>query len=316
MTFGEDILDEFKRLTRKDIRDFLKKSADFFTGDYNLIVQYFSGDVKDVTSTPFMNFELLKEQKNIMFEAFHRHSRSMKDSRWWDLLEMLEEIDSRLSTLDNINRWSRSSVTSTSYSPNVQLQHTLGQNETLERVAREVLGSSDPEDSWVDIAISNDLEEEDYTPAGGNDLRLEIGRSINLGIQLNSVVDFLDGKTVYGKDIYRRLQFVQDIDGNDDLQVLGYDDTMLQSVDILAGLNKNDNPDYPQLGLQKTIAVGSTRAMMNFPVIVRQMKETFASDDSLKEFNVNLISIDQDNLSLDYQVKTRLNEIESGKVLL
>lgn len=316
MRFSTDILEEFESLTGKNIKKLFQDSLNFFSYDYQIIVDYYSGRSSKIDSQPFTNLEQLQLQKSNIFEAYHSHSRMMKDSRWWDLLEFVEEIDNRLETLKNINRWSRSSITSTGYSPNIQIEHTLTQNETLENVAKNILGLSNPQDSWVDIALSNNLEEEDYDTQGGNDLLLETNRTVNLGIQVNSVVDYISGKSIYGKDIYRKIQFVSDDDGNDDLQVLGYDETVVQSVDILANLKKNDNPDFPTLGLQSSVTIGGNRAMLNFPVIVRQLTETFSSDDTLKDFQVDLLSLEQDNLSIDYQVKTRLNELQPGNILL
>lgn len=311
MEINAKILDEFKQLTGKDIESFFKKCLVFFQSDYYQIVQYFSGRISTITSQPFTNLDLLEKEKRTLFESFHNHSKRMKNSKWWDLLEQLEDIDNRLSTLRNINRWARSSATNVAYSPNIQLDYTLLQNQTLERVAKDVLKSRTPQDDWIDIALDNSLEEEEYTSQGGVNLKLKLDKIVNLGIVVNSVVDYLVGKSIYGKDLDRKLQFL-----DDDLKILGYDDTIKQSVDILILLRKNDNPDSPTLGLQSSVAIGSSRAALNFPIIIRQLTETFNSDDTLKNFKVNSIKQEQDNLLIEFEVKTRLNEVQAGEVLL
>ena len=306
-----EVLLEYKRITGKDIAKFFAESLDFFRSDYINIVQYFSGKSKNVSSYSFSRFEQLQQYKREIYEGFHSHCRLMKDSRWWDLLEQLEGIDNRFSTLQKINKWSRSSATSVAYSPTIQIDHILQQQQTLERVAKDVLEQNNFQDSWVDIALSNNLSEDDYTSEGGVALKLQLEGTVNLGITVNSVVDYLSGKSIYGKDIDRVFAFV-----DNDIRVLNYDDTIRQSVIILILLKKNDLSDYPNLGLQKSVIVGSNRALMNFPIIMRQLSESFSSNDTLKEFQVKQIRTEQDNLVVEYSVKTRLNELKTGSMLL
>lgn len=305
------IFDDFKKLTNKDIEAFFNKTVKFFRTDYVLLVGYYSGKFSQISSKVFERLDSLQLDLDDMFEKYHQHSASMKDIRYWNLLEQIEEVDNRIKTARNINRWARSSATNVAYSPTIQLEYTLSQNQTLENVSRDILEQAGYQDDWFDIAMRNVLEEEDYDLEGGQTIQLELDKTLNLGIIVNSVVDYLSGKSIYGKDIYRKFSFE-----NEDIKVLGYDDTIVQAVDILIGLKKNDNPDYPYLGLQSTVIVGGNQALLNFPVIIRQLTETFQSDDTLKEFQINTIKLEQDNLLSEFQVKTRLNEIYEDTQLL
>lgn len=309
MELTVDILREFKQVTSKDIEMFFRKSVSFFSIEYNAIVSYYSGRTTSITSKPFEVFEKLKKECKELFETYHLHSKRFNNVKWWLVLEELENIDSRLSTLSNINRWSRSSLTKVGYDPDVSVQYTLKQNQTLERISQDILQSNNP-DGWVDIALNNDLSEEEYSPEGGVNLTLKYPK-INRGLQVNSVVDVMIGKSIYGKDLYKKLSFE-----NDDLKVLGYDDTVRQSVETLALLKKNDNPDYPSEGLQTAIIVGGNRVALNFPVIIRQMTETFSTDDSLKNFSVTNLEVKEDNVRIDYEVQTRLNETFDGQAII
>ena len=107
-----------------------------------------------------------------------------------------------------------------------------------------------------------------------------------------------------GKDLYKKIQFA-----NDDLVALDYDVTILQAANILSGMRRGDNPGNPNAGLQTNVIAGSNKAIMNFPVIVRQMSQTFAGDDTLKNFSVNNIAVQDDNLAMTYTVFTRLGEV-------
>lgn len=300
------ILDEFYLLTRRDIRLFFQESLDFFRSDYNLINDYFSGRVTKISSKPFERLQNLIQLRDSYFETIHLHTNRMSGTKWLEIIDLLETIDSRLQTLNNINRWARSSMTRTAYNPTAQINHTLDQNETLEGVAQTILVDSDPQNSWVQIALENELTEEDYSSQGGNNLFLYLNRTVSQGIRVDSVVDIIYGKTIYGKDLDRRLTI--DLE-QEDLVALGYDDTIMQSVDILINLKKNDNPAFSNLGLQTSVAIGGSRSALNFPIIVRQLTEAFSTDDTLKNFKVNQIKIDQDNLSCDFDVMTRLDEV-------
>jgi len=311
MQLTKEILREFKKITSKDVELFLLKALSFFSIEYQEIVSYYSGESTNISSKPFEVFEKIKKERDEMFSTFQLHSKQLNNAKWWLLLEQIEEIDSRLKTLDNINKWSRSSLTKVGFSSDLSVQYTLKQNQSLEKVVSDVLNSSNSEE-WVNLAIQNDLTEEQYSLEGGVDLQLKFPQ-VNRGIRVESVVDIMISKSIYGKDLSKKLQFSST---QEDLKVLGYDETITQSVDILSQLKKEDNPDFPNQGLQSTIAVGANRATLNFPIIQRQMKETFATDDTLKEFILTGLTIEQDNLSMSYEVQTRLSETYDGQVIV
>lgn len=311
MQLTTEILKEFKKITSKDIELFFYKALSFFSIEYNDIVAYYSGDLKNISSNPFEVFEKIKRECSELFSSFQNHNKQLNNTKWWLLLEQLETIDSQLQSLNNINRWSRSSLTKVGYSSDLSVQYTLKQNQTLEKVSSDILGSSDVE-KWVDLAVKNNLIEEDYSLEGGVDIQLQFPQ-INQGVEINSVVDVMIGKSIYGKDLARKLEFIA---SENDLSILGYDDTAIQSVDILSQLKKGDNPDFPNQGLQSAVVVGANRATLNFPIISRQMRETFATDDSFKNFTLTNISILEDNVSISYQVQTRLSETYDGQIAI
>ena len=306
MKLNIDILEEFKKITSKDIDSFLRKCISFFKKEYLTIAAYYNGDLKEIESSNFTTFQLLKEECSEMLIAFQNNSRYFNNIKWWELLEYIEAVSSRFDTLNSIHKWSRSSLGKNSYSANLSVQYVSKQNQTLEKVSTDVLGLSEAE--WYDIAIDNDLAEEDYSLEGGQDLRLKASQNIQK-IEINSVVDVMVGKSIYGKDIKRQMQIV-----DNDIVTLDYDETILQSVDILISLKKGDNPMFPSMGLQSAVVIGSNRATLNFPIIARQLGEVFSSDDSLKNFSLKELKVEEDNLLIDYEVQTRLNETFDGQV--
>jgi hypothetical protein len=305
-----DILREFKGITNVDVESFFLKCVNFFNGGYNRIVSFYKGDLKGIDKGPFEEFDKLERECEDILATFQQMSERLANLKWYMVLEQLEEVQLRLLTLKSINRWSRSSLTKFGYDQAIQATYILKPHETLEGVAQDILGLSTPQDDWYNIAMSNDLTEEEYTPQGGVPLQLRFPR-VNRGVQVQSVVDTMIGKTIYGKDLYRKVQFE-----DEDLKVLGYDDTIQQAVEILAGLKKGDNPSYPSDGLQKEVTIGGNRAALNFPVIQRQWSETFGTDDTLKNFSISNLSIEEDQLTLDFSVETRLGESKEGEVVV
>lgn len=305
MTLTSEILSEYKQITGRDISQYFQNAVKFFSGDYLTIVKYYSGKSESINSIPFKNFDTLEKQNLDVFETWSKHSKQFANAKWWILIEQIEEIDNRLKTLRKINKWARSGLTKVAYSPSFQIDYVLPQNQTLEGVAKSVGGSANPNDDWAAIAIDNRLREEDYNSDGGNDLTLKFNRIVG-GFQISAVVDVIKGKSIYGKDVDKRFGFDP---VTQDLKVLGYDDTILQAVNILYNLKKNDNPDNPDAGLQTNLVIGQNRALFNFPVIVRQKTQVFAGDDTLKNLKINKFTIEQDNLVTDFTVETRLGEV-------
>lgn len=311
MQLDSTILAEYKKITGKDIISYFNNVTNFFNGDYAEIVNYYSGYTSSISSEPFARFKALQQQHKDIMESFKEHSRQLNNLKWWLLIEQIEEIDTRLATLAKINKWSRSSLTKVAYDPSFQMDYVTKQNQTLESVSANVAGSLNPNDDWAKLAIDNRLNEEDYTPEGGTDLKISFSKT-NGNFKINCVVDVIQGKSIYGKDVYRKIQWVKE-NGYLNLRVLSYDETIMQAIDILANLKKGDNPDNPNNGLQASIVAGSNRALFNFPVIIRQMSQTFANDDTLKNFTINNLSRDEDNMIMDWAVATRLDEVISDK---
>ena len=85
----EDIIEQFFLLTKKDLTLFLNRVKGFLENDYQGISNFFSGRQKEVPEFFFKNFTFLKEELEVIFELFRSNSTLMKDSRWWELLEVI-----------------------------------------------------------------------------------------------------------------------------------------------------------------------------------------------------------------------------------
>lgn len=304
------VLEEFQQITSTDVQSYLTDALNFFSTSYNRIVSFYSGQQSTVSQADFTSFSNLQTETENMLAVFRLQGQALKNLKFWILLDHVEDIDSRLSSLAKINKWSKSSLTFVGYDPAQQAAYTLKAHQTLERVASDILNLPTPDDDWYDIAINNQLTEEEYTVDGGTTVQLSFP-TVNNGISINSVVAVMIGDAILGRDFQKKIQFA-----NNDLVVLDGPDTVNQSMYILAALKQNDNPDFPTLGLQSSVIVGGNRAQLNFPVITRQITQVFASDDSFKSFSIQNLSVKGTVLTLAFQVSTRLNETQTGTIAI
>lgn len=307
MNLDKSLLIEFKEKTQFDIQAFLSSVNAFLKSDYNSLVRFYQGSSNDLDKRSYSRFAELNQQLKNVLAVYQLHSKSFQRYEWWEILEVLETIDSTFQSLKNIHRWSRSSISNFGYTGKANISYILSENQTLERISKDVLQDSTPTDDWYRIAMDNELREEDYGP-GGKQLALTVTNNQS-NLKLDSVVDVVKDKSVHGLDIDRRLTFVDDEENGFDLAILNHQQTTEQAITTLVSLKKNSNPDKPNDGLQSSVIVGGNRALMNFPVIVRQLSQAVATDDSFKNFMVTNISFDQDIFIISYEVYTRLDEL-------
>ena len=302
MLFRDDTLQNFQKITGFDIVTFLDDFVTFSFEQRQNIVDFYSGSSKTPDADSFVELaRLLKEAGNAL-NLFSLSKEVFCNFADWNLVEQVEEINCKLQTLDNSSRWLRSAITKNNFSGNSKVDITLKQNQTIEKLSEAVLSSTNPQNQWSDIALENKLKEEDYTPEGG--VLLSVSFQNEGSFQINSVVDNISGKKVYGIDIQKRLEFE-----DDDLKVLSAEDTILQAVNILSNLRTNDNPEFPENGVSAALIVGNTLGALSYPNLFRQLFSTFAKDDTLKSFDIVNVSQENDSVDIEFRVTSRLDEV-------
>lgn len=303
-----DILQEFYEKTGYPISTFITDFVNFIDNDYPKVVSYFSGENPTANAVAFNNLNSLLIENNKLFETISLNSNILNNYKWWVLIEEIENIDTRLSTIQNTSKWLRSSITQVNFTP-TSVGVILQQQQTLEQLSRNVANIKNWNDDWAQIAQQNGLEEEMYTTEGGNYLLISPQGSNN--IVLRTVVDNIAGDKILGIDLNKKIQFE-----NNDLQVLSPRDTFIQTVQILSQLKLGDNPDYPQIGLNKKFIVGTNRNALSYPTIIRQMGESFSTDDTIKSFSIDNIRRESDALYLDFSVASRIGETQQISILI
>lgn len=307
-----DILDEFKSFTQYDVEQFLVDYVNFADNHYNNIYTYYSGesDVRDSLSFDELK-RLIGEQMKIT-DIFTSNSKSLTNYGYWILLEKIEDIGLQLGTTSNLSRWLRSSkISGDLYNTSLEREYTAIQGQSLEQIEQDVSSSTNSQGDWVDTALRNELAEEDYNVTEGGYL-LKISFKNRSSIFLGSVVDNIDSiEKTYGLDINRVLLFE-----NDDLKVLSPKETILQAAEILSDLHRGDNPFHLNDGIDERIIIGSTIMGIAYPIVFRQLADTFGKDDTFASISIIDVTNDSDSVLIEFEVETRAGELLAQQVAI
>ena len=114
------------------------------------------------------------------------------------------------------------------------------------------------------------------------------------------MIDNTVGEKIYGRDIKKKLTFE-----DDDLKSLDYKETVNQTVEILASLNKGDIPEYREIGIPIGLYKGSNFSRLNYSSIVRELNKNFSTDDLFSNFNVLEMEYKEGDLYIKYEVNTK-----------
>lgn len=292
----DDILDFFEKITLIDIRSFFEDFVNFIDNDYDNIVSLFSGNTTLLIADSFANLSKLTETHKKIIDVFDANASSF-DYNGWILLEQVEDIGQELDTINNLDKWLRSSKTFSKFSRQ-EIDYLQKQGQTLEQIESEVAAATNSEEEWVNLALRNELREEDYTLKGGTSVKVNLKN--NNSIFLNSVVDNIDSiEKTFGLDIDRNLKII-----NNDLVVLSPKETIEQAADIAGGLNVGDNPQFPNDGINAKGFVGNSGAALAYPAIIRQLSSNFAKDDTFKSIEVIKIEKKSDARFIEYNINT------------
>jgi hypothetical protein len=165
-----------------------------------------------------------------------------------------------------------------------------------------ISGSLDTETDSVSMMLANDLSEDKYTTSGG--VMFKFSYQNDFKLELNSVVDIITGENVYGKDLDKKIQFI-----DDDLKILSPKETIEQALYIILTTTRGSIPEFPGDGYDKTLMTNINRTFTMFPVLFRQLYAVVKKDDTFKSFSLLNIRREEDVLKIDVSVETRLNEV-------
>lgn len=294
-------VEQFESITGVNVQPFFERYVNFTQLHLANVANYYTGRSSKNNESFAILDQLIEERREIR-DTLIQFKNQLNTTTLWQLAEDLSDIFSRIDTASRLPRWLRVATTNVAFLQSPEGDYLMQQNETVESIAIQKLGDVNGENTWKDIALRNDLIEEDYTLNGGKQLRVTFKGNLS-SFDIVSVVDIIQNKSIYGKDIAKKLNFI-----DDDLETLDFDSTLLQSVGILMSIMKGSVPEFRDIGLQENLIAGTTRGSVAFPAIFRQIADVFATDDSFKNFTLLDLRFDQDVLILDFSIQTRLGE--------
>src|SRR5690606_23986092 len=121
------VLDEFENITRYSVRDFLTDYAIFNQSDYGMIYDFYSGKTKSVNPQAFINFKNLKNSLKNVYSKFQQFDSQLENIKFVELLQVIEECNDALKTLNNISRWARVAGDAFGYNQNLKIKYVLSQ---------------------------------------------------------------------------------------------------------------------------------------------------------------------------------------------
>lgn len=304
----DTVFERYKNITGTDIELFFNDFIDFTTDKYQNIVSYYSNGA-ELKSDTLDDLDDLTKKVELINNQFHNYKDQLNTYfDMWEILAQFEEIRGKIQTINNSQKWFRSNK-GLSFDNDVEVDYILRQGQTLTNLAKEV-GYSDPKNDWVNIALKNDLDEEDYDADGGVLLKITFKNGLN--VKLNSVLDSISGLKVYGKDLDRTITLDTD---EEDLKVLEYKDTIYQAFKILLETVQGSVPEFPEDGISGDL-IGSNVNAFQYPVIFRQLGNLIAKDDTFENFSIISVDRDEDMTSLSLSVGTRINEVLNQQLIL
>jgi len=294
------VIEYFKNITGYNLSDFFSNYVDFINGKYNNIVSYYEGN-SGIDKAAFLELDNLVKEADKIVDLLSNNTVNLSSNvEFWELLENFENAQDKLYTIKNTPKWSRSSYVN-DFDRNTNVTFITKENQNLEDVSSQ-LGYDTPQDDWVNLAIKNDLSESDYDIEDGGAL-LKVTYANNSFINIQSVVDIMQGLNGLGKDIDRNITI-----SDNDIKVLSNEDTLNQAIKMKLEIRKGSVPEFPTIGTQ--IVEGSSSSFLQYPILFRQLSQLFRLDDTIKSIEITDIRKDKDAVFIDITVVSKVEDLE------
>lgn len=291
------VVDKFKEITGYNIEKFFEDFNFFVNNYYSNIVNYYKGENIDMNSFRFYDY-LLDETKKID-SILEIYFNTFNTTDFWDLVDTYSNITVKLSTIDNLGKWLRSSRTDR-FNSNTVINYVQKQGESIERISLKS-GSNDSENDWVQLSIENDLNEEKYTSTGGVLLKIKLKNGYNF--QVRNVVDYFSNENLYGKDIENKVVF-----DSGDIKYLTGINSLLQTVGNILNTMKGSIPEFKEDGIDNDL-IGSNVSIFNYPAQFRNIMNMLQKDDRFKSIELIDLGRSDDGVFMNLQFTTKIGEL-------
>lgn len=294
------VFQDLQNILQVDILSFLERYQSFVQTNLQSIFNYYKDTTKSVPAKSFEALNSLISDGKIILEKYSINSYRISNCEQLEFMDLFENCFFKLETYSQLGKW----VKSDRFIENVSNEYILSEKETIEQTASKI-GYNNRDEGFIDLTLQkNRIRELDYSLDGGLSFFYAI---VNRGnkLKLNSLIDDnIQGERVYGIDLDATFKFI-----NDDIAILTPKETFYQTCFILLNLKLNDNPEFPNDGIDKTLLSNKIVTSTGFPMILRQLTNVITKDDTIKAFELKDVQYVSDAIFIELNFYSHLNDV-------
>lgn len=305
----ESVVLEFEEVTKYPLVQFLAEYRNFMLNSYPEINRYFSGQTAGIDN---VHLTLLKditaECKSVMAQ-FKNFANKFSTCGYWELMEYLEGLNTTIEKINKLPKFRRTSLTKRGYQPFIQVAAEVGGRRTMEDLANSVKQINQDNSNWVDLMLSNDINEGDWEIDTLTPLNVLVNNQVD--VVVNTILDQPIGKRIYGKDIARKITFV-----SNDLLTVEFQANVEQKCDILLELNRGDVPENMLFGKNYQLINGVNSKSFAYPELVSDIQNTFLQDDLFEYAVVTDFVYENGSMNVTVEIKTKYDYKTEKKIVI
>lgn len=294
----EKIILEFEQVTKYPLVEFLTRYRNFMMNSYPAIDNYFSGKTHIVENNHLNDLKKLTNDCKDVLIQFSNFANKFSNCGYWELMDYVLELNDIIEKINKLPKYRRTSLTKRGYKPYIQITSSIGGFRTAEDVADSIKSSVGENISWIDLMLSNDLNEFDWEIDKISQINVMINNTND--VVVNTILDMPIGERVYGKDIYRKIVFE-----DNDILTIEYKNNIEQKCDILLELNRGDVPENILFGKNINLFKGVTASQFAYPELVNDIQNNFLQNDLFEKAVVNDFNFENGDLFLKIDIKTK-----------
>ena len=285
------IANEFENITKFPLLEYFKDFRDFLQNDYQDVYNYYSGISEDIDSNKINKIKTLLKKSDDLIKSFQSFVGKLGNVGYWELQQYCQDLKDTLERIQKFPKYLKTSKSCRGYKPYIQVNENIGGMRTIEDISTSS-GISENE-----IIFNNDLEEEDWNINELSQIKVFVNNKND--IVVNTIIEQPIGKRVYGKDINRKISFL-----DNDLNIVKYEENVEQKVETLLGLIKKDIPEFPTLG-RNFDSLGDNYNNYNYAELVSDIRDSFIQDDLFEKIEISDISVKENKVIITCNVKTK-----------
>jgi hypothetical protein len=305
----ETVIIEFQKVTKYPLIDFLMRYRNFMLNSYPAINSYFSGETESIDNS-HLNFlkKITSDCKDVTAQ-FKNFANKFSTCGYWELMDYIDDLNTTIEKINKLPKFKRTSLNKRGYQPYIQVSSSVGGFRTMEDIANSVKEKNSDNTDWIELMLSNDLNESDWEIDGLTPINVLIDNRVD--IIVSTILDMPIGERIYGKDIARKITFK-----DNDLLIVEYQENVEQKCDILIELNRGDVPENVLFGKNYQLISGVSSKQFAYPELVNDIQNNFLQNDLFEYANVIDFSYENGNMNITVEIKTKYDYKTEKKIVI